>query len=633
MGIVYLAEHVHLRHRRVVKVLSDVVATDASMRERFLRETRLPARLEHPNVLPVYDAGDIDGSLFVVVPYVHGRDLRRYLDGGIPPVTETLAIVRQVGDALDEAHAAGLVHRDVKPENVMIEEGSGRVYLADFGLVRQLHAGQQLTPVGFVFGTAAYLAPEVLRGEEADGRADQYALACVLFECLTGTVPFAGTTTDAVLQGHLYDDIPKASARNPTLATAVDAPLDRGLAKDPGMRHQDCLTLVTRVELALGVGPSPAAERWRSGSVAPTSGIAAHEAAASTVTGTGLATEAAPTTDLRVPPRLRRALILVPMAVVIAIAAIFISRSGPGDAPRARRGPVVGTEVDTVVTPIAPIIGQTVAVAEGELWVGGIGGGVVSVDPATGVLSTPVEGVDATNLVIDLAYAGGFLWAVVPQGVAKIDTTERRVLTILPVDSADRVVGGAGSLWVVSETNNALIRIDPMSEEQTQFTMNRPADAAFGAGALWVATGTGIERVDPLTETVTHTVDTSDPNFNFGAPPRFVAVGGGMVWTTTGIYTTLLGIDTRSLEVVLTVPVQGGFHKELVVHDGVVWLVSEDTLTTVDPEDGRAVSVSELSREPADATAGLGGLWIVDHDAVTRHRAVRATETDGSTGD
>ncbi|MEA2311333.1 MAG: hypothetical protein QOE28_1301 [Solirubrobacteraceae bacterium] len=235
MGIVYRAVQLSLERPVALKLIASEYAADPGFRERFEREARLAAAIDHPNVIPVYAAGEEAGRLYLVVRYVRGTDLhallreRRLLS---PP--RAAEIVDQVGAGLDAAHAAGLVHRDVKPANVLISDG-GHVYLTDFGLSRLASSDTRLTTTGAWLGTAAYSAPEHLRGEVADARADVYALGCVLHAALTGEPPFTRATVPATMLAHLYDPPPGVSARG--LPRAFDGVLARALAKDPSGRY------------------------------------------------------------------------------------------------------------------------------------------------------------------------------------------------------------------------------------------------------------------------------------------------------------------------------------------------------------------------------------------------------------
>ena len=261
MGAVYLAEHQILHTQVALKVLRPDLAQDPDFRERFLREARSAASLDHPNIVPVYDAGEGGGSLFIAMRYVEGTDLARVLaaEGDLDPA-RAVAILRQVAEALDEAHRNGLVHRDVKPANVLIAAPSARrtgdhAFLSDFGLVKPA-SDASLTRGGMFLGTRDYVAPELLMSNEADGRADQYGLACVLFQTLTGSVPFPRDFEAATITAHLAMEPPPVGELRPGLPPAVDDVIRRGMAKDRDRRFRDCVELIDAAAGALGVGPS-----------------------------------------------------------------------------------------------------------------------------------------------------------------------------------------------------------------------------------------------------------------------------------------------------------------------------------------------------------------------------------------
>ena len=197
MGVVYRAYDLALERPVALKILAPELAEDERFRERFLRESRLAASIDHPNIVPVYDAGEVAGELYIAMRYVDGAELKQLLAEGPLPKEQAVAIAGQIAAALDAAHARGLVHRDVKPSNVLVT-ADGHVYLADFGLTRRLSDQAGGFEAGLSLGTPAYVAPEQIEGKEVDGRADQYSLACLLHECLTGVPPFARSTEAAV---------------------------------------------------------------------------------------------------------------------------------------------------------------------------------------------------------------------------------------------------------------------------------------------------------------------------------------------------------------------------------------------------------------------------------------------------
>ena len=256
MSVVYLAHDPRLDRRVALKLLAPELSDDAGFRERFLRESRLAASLDHPNVIPIHEAGEADGVLFIAMRYVDGTDLRRLLaeDGSLGPA-RVVGIVGRVAAALDAAHEQGLVHRDVKPGNVLITQRGGEehVYLSDFGLTKQAGSESGLTQTGQFMGTVEYVAPEQIQGATVDGRADQYALACVLFECLTGEVPYGRDSAVGSIYAHLESEPPAASERKPELLPQLDAVLARGMAKDPEDRYRTAGELAGEARTALGL--------------------------------------------------------------------------------------------------------------------------------------------------------------------------------------------------------------------------------------------------------------------------------------------------------------------------------------------------------------------------------------------
>ena len=243
MSVVYRAREMHPARTVALKVLSPDLAGDAAFRKRFLRESDLAASIGHPNIVPIFDAGEAEGHLFIAMPLIPGRDLGAVIrEQGALSLDRVTGIVEQVGRALDAAHGQGLVHRDIKPGNVLLAPGSTpgereHVYLADFGLARRRAAETRLTEHQSFLGTRDYAAPEQIRGEDVDGRADIYALGCVVYEALTGAPPFAGESESALMYAHLEKDPPALAAIRPHLAP-VDPVIARAMAKHPDARFQ-----------------------------------------------------------------------------------------------------------------------------------------------------------------------------------------------------------------------------------------------------------------------------------------------------------------------------------------------------------------------------------------------------------
>jgi hypothetical protein len=261
MGVVYLATHTGLDRKVALKLLAPDYADDDAFRARFLRESRMAAAIDHPNIIPIYEAGEVDGTYFLAMRYVAGTDLETRLRAGPLEPREAVHLLGAVASALDAAHEQGLIHRDVKPANVLIAAGRGvervdHAYLTDFGLTKHRGSQSGLTQGGAFMGTLTYIAPEQIEGKPVDGRTDEYGLACVAFECLTGRVPFARDTDIAIAMAHLRDSPPSAAELRPELPPAVDAVLARGMAKRPDDRFPSCESFVVALRGALGVRPT-----------------------------------------------------------------------------------------------------------------------------------------------------------------------------------------------------------------------------------------------------------------------------------------------------------------------------------------------------------------------------------------
>jgi YVTN family beta-propeller protein len=279
MSVVYQAEHPRLGNVVAIKVLAPELASDDVFRTRFLEESRIAASMNHPNVIPIHDMGASDGLLYIVMRYVSGTDLRQMIKkrGRLQPEVAVF-LLSQAARALDAAHAKGLVHRDVKPGNLLVERSNDdddpdHLYLADFGITKRVMTHTGLTSTGQFLGTVDYVAPEQIRGPSVAGlagMADQYSLGCVLYECLTGRVPFEKDMIPAIIWAHVEEDPVQPTALRPDLPPAVDEVFARVLAKQPGDRYRNCRDFMDAARTALGDRATPPSQRHTPGSYTPT---------------------------------------------------------------------------------------------------------------------------------------------------------------------------------------------------------------------------------------------------------------------------------------------------------------------------------------------------------------------------
>ena len=265
MAVVYRAYDLQLDRQVALKVLDPVLAGDGDFQQRFIRESRAAAAVDHPNIIPVFAAGEADGVLFIAMRYVSGPDVRTLIDSTGPlGARRTVDIVTQVAAALDTAHGRGLVHRDVKPANMLLDPAPGgsrsdHVYLSDFGLSKQALTSLGLTATGQLVGTLDYVAPEQIENRPVDGRSDLYSLACAAFEMLCGTPPFRRDQHLALLWAQLSEPPPPLTSRRPDLPPAVDQVMAKALAKSPGDRYPRCLDFAAALRAACLAGPGEVA--------------------------------------------------------------------------------------------------------------------------------------------------------------------------------------------------------------------------------------------------------------------------------------------------------------------------------------------------------------------------------------
>jgi YVTN family beta-propeller protein len=592
MGVVYRAVQLDLDRAVALKLIAPALAEDPAFRERFVRESRLAAAIDHPNVIPIYYTGEHEGALYIAMRYVEGSDLRTMvramhrLDAG-----RAAHIVAQVGSALDAAHERGIVHRDVKPANVLLGTGD-HAYLTDFGLTKRIASHSDSTRTGGWVGTLGFAAPEQIRGERVDARADVYALACVLFHALTGVAPFTRDSDEATLWAHVHEPPPSLHAHSPEAPAALQEVLDRGLAKDPDARFSSAGDLGRAALAAVGRAPAPRGER------VVATGAAAPE---------DVETAASPDQALTVPladsaPAPRRgarrpawtwALAAGPVLALGVVAAVALSGGdGSGaDAPPASSNAtarnvapapdaagtvsrtvriggrpngvvaagglvwVLRSRSDRLATLRAktaaragfqPRVGRlpaAAAVASGRLWVGNqsapalVAIGLESRRPVGSAIALPAQG-----KVVGVAAGERGVWVGIrgdPGLIVRVSPRERRIVKTVPMpDGVQDLAVGAGAVWVLGRRSDTVTRVDVTTGRQTPINVGTdPAGVAVGEGAVWV-TNSGDDTVTRIDtgSLVTRVI-------GVGAAPNRVAVGGGAVWVANRNDSTLTRID------------------------------------------------------------------------------------------
>ena len=574
MGVVYRATELGLDRPVALKLIAPELAEDTVFRERFLRESRLAASIDHPGILPVYAAGEAEGELYLATRFVEGTDLGALVEDGPLPPERALGLVGQIAEALDAAHARGLVHRDVKPGNVLVGPGD-HCYLCDFGLTKQLGSATR-TETGGLAGSLNYLGPEQIRREEVDGRTDQYALACVLYECLSGAPPFRHFSEAQTLWAHVQEEPPPLVE-----LPALDPVFARALAKTREERYDSCGDFVEDARAALGLGPSPVAVRRRRRRIGGRLAYAGAALLALAAVAIVLALRLGSSETLVAQPnsvgfvdstsRELDAAIPVgntPTEIVASDDWVWVLNSNDG------AGTISKIDAATRVRDSTFSVGgtpRTLLAVFGSLWVGTVEGQVFRVDPETNLVDeswtlpnagemTAFEldqgagwlaaGTDAvwagsvrTISRIDpatsrlqpresavwgpMAYGFGSLWVLGFELERLSPATMRRVGRVQLTGGFVRVAAGLGSVWVADDEGRSVLRIDPREEgvSRTYELDGSPFGVAVGEDAVWATSEDGsVARIDPETDAV----DT----IPVGGAPRGVALGAGSVWVS-----------------------------------------------------------------------------------------------------
>ena len=674
-GVVYRARHIALDHIVALKLISSARAGEEAFRERFKSESRIAVSIRHPNVVAVHNAGEEDGLLFVTMDFIEGTDLRGLLnrEGRLQP-EETVDVVRQVASALDAAHAKGLVHRDIKPGNVLIgeREGTRHVYLTDFGLSKQMDATSGLTASGAFVGTLDYSAPEQIRGGRLDARTDVYALACVTFELLLGEAPFAAQEEQvAKLYAHLQEPAPQVVAVAPQVPQELSDVIQRALSKDPGDRHPSAGDFA-RAATAAVEGRAPAAPERNVGvgAAAPTQTLEAvtpeepvetvaadmpptreSEVPAEPTLETGPPVEVLDEPTLETAPSVAAATrkrpwgrILGGALAVAAIAAgafVLLDEGSPeGAEDPARDGGgsgdalASGNSFDVAREPVG------IAVNDGTVWVSSASGQALTrLDAETG--KEDGDPISLGGLGGQIAFTDdGDAWVPVDEGdgegsVLRFAPDGGRVAEI-PVDSAPSgIASGASFLWTANSGSGTTSRLDPVAnvEDLSLPGLDEPARVVAGnadqpgqqlAKGVWI-TNSGSDSVTRITAEgdIVSTVD------GVGASPTGIVIASDeRVWVAAK--------DDNTLAIIRPVanPDDGGaagelddtvsFNEEdcvgprsLAVGFGSVWATcaGSDTVVRVDESTGEVQgSAGGVGPDPEGIATDDNGVWVTSGD-------------------
>jgi len=553
MGTVYLAEETSTGQRVALKVLAPELARDDRFRRRFLRETELARRLRHPRIVGTLGSGEENGVLYLAMAYVDGPDLREVLrrEGRLEP-GRAVDLVEQVADALDAAHAEGLVHRDVKPGNILVTSGADGddAYVCDFGLARHVSAVSSLTGERGFVGTIDYVPPEQIEGGTIDGRADLYSLGCVLYECLAGARPFDRESELSVVFAHLNEPPPRLSDLRPELPEAFDAVFASALAKSPDDRYSTCGELAVAARAALR-GKTFVRRRVR-----------------------------------------RRRLLLAAVAVLAAAGAAGVGLL------------VAGGSHGRTESPAAP--GRSVALSPGAL-------NLIDARTLRVVGRVRSQAAGFTNGVGSIAFSKTAAWVTTTsQTLVRVSLRTRKVTRIDHLPWVPGNVATAGdSVWVVQDAGQEVIRFDAGSGRIAgRFEIRSDPSGAnadgvvYAVGSLWLSRGNSVVRVDPRSGHVVR---------RFAAPSRYLLFADGAIWAGEPASGRLWKIDPATNRVVQHQKLHGWL-SDLAVGDGSVWapIVPDGVVFKLSEDDLSIQTSLPTGADPERASFGSGRLWVAN---------------------
>ncbi len=601
MGVVYRATHLALDHVVAMKVISAQLAGDEVFRERFRSESRIAVSIRHPNVVPIHHAGEEDGLIFVTMDLIEGTDLRKLLnvEGKLAP-ERAIDLISQAAAALDAAHSKGLVHRDVKPGNILIEtrESGEHAYLTDFGLTKRIEATSGVTATGAFVGTLDYVAPEQIKGQRTDARTDVYALGCVLYELLTGQPPFASQEDKvAKIYAHLQEDAPPLLAKGRGLPEGLDGVVSRALAKEPEDRYPSAGDLARAARAALDSRPVTVAEH--------TVGVGAAAPDSEELPGLG---ETQPAEA-----QLTAATALGEWTSAAGSAAADSKASDGGQADAAPGGEAAGAEggvsvrsAETVAAPspkesrlsrlpgIPALVLAAATVAVAAVVITGVGSGGDSTTASSTTGSTTAGNSDQPpplgQFVKTTAITGG------DAGVS------------LPVEVAD----GLGYVWVTNRLDAGTVtKVDAnLGTELTTIPVGAlPEGIAIGPHLVWIANA-GDDTVQSINP------DNDRSKFTgvaVGNEPRAIAYGDNFFWVANSGDDTISKVDPRKGLEVATFPTGSEPHG-LLVRDGSIYVVNrtDQSVWKLDEKTGKKLDEQTVGENPKGVAYANGKIWVTN---------------------
>jgi len=648
MGTVYAAAQPAVNRTVAIKFLLGDDVSELTL-QRFLREVRIIAALEHPYVLPVYDYGEWENQPYIVMRYMTGGTLREKMMKQTMNLEETLKVLDQVAAALDYAHEKGIVHRDLKPANIFMDE-RGNGFLADFGLAKTVEGSEDFTKTkDGIAGTPAYMAPEQVRGDKLDGRTDVYALAVMAYEALTGQLPYMGATALDMALAHLSQPVPQIREIVPDMPAAAAQTLQQALAKNRDERPDRAGTFMQTLRHNLGRDFELTGRLKVSRDVTAT-----HMGGTPTVAGGGIthvhaveptevlapafarpaertiASSSAPTVAIprreEAKPKSRAGLLVVVLLLVglVAAAVLFLPQL------ISNNNPYASLPVATYVVGDSP---RALASDDGSLWVANFFGNSVSQLVAEGCATEndpcgqAIGTYPVADLPVSLALAGEHLWvaSTLSGELSQLNRQSGEIMATFPVPSLpNQLIVAGGALWVANSFDNSLTRIEPDgSVGQTVSVGTLPRTLVVLGNTLWVANegDLSLSQLDPVTAMVLQTV-------TLAGEPQGMAVVDGQLWVALADRNEVVQIDPATGEVMAQVAV-GTRPVALLFAGGVLWAANEGdgTVMGVDAAAHTVIGTIEVGQAPlalawASCGDGCGDLWVANEgsDSVSRIR-------------
>ena len=650
MGVVYKATQLKLNRTVGLKLIAADLAADPSFRERFEHESEIAAQIEHPHVIPLYEAGEHDGQLYITMRYVEGTDLRAMIEreGALPPA-KAADILAQVCGALDAAHARGLVHRDIKPANVLIAGTSEEpyAYLTDFGLTKQAATSSGMTKTGMFVGTLDYIAPEQLQGAPVDARADVYALGCLLYQMLTGQVPYPRDTEPAKMWAHMQEPPPPMSETAPHVPDAFDEVVGRAMAKTPDERYPSAgdlaratkaaavdRTIGDTAERSVATGQAapataeggPAATAYGeqpagtyAGASAPAWGQSTQQGTAAGATAGGYGAPpgsypgTAPGYGPGGQPAAKSKLPLIALiggtalAAIIAFVVVMALAGGDGGDSGNPAGEVVGEPIPIGKGP------RDLTFGAGAVWTANLDdNSVTRIDSGTG---KPQKIPVPDSFPFEVDFDNNAVFVTSPSRIDKIDPATNRVVGTVTDTGGDvaSVAAGDGFLWIAHDKDDTVTKVSQQTlqiEGDPIPVGDKPISIAVGEGGVWVSNGAdkSITKIESSTGQV------------FGEPiPLEFAPGGigvveGIVYVGTGA--GIAEIDPTSFTVGEPVPLRGASFYDVGL--GAIWATfpTKGELQRIDLKTkkpiGDPIDVGQGAQGAGVGVRGVPDVWVVN---------------------